>query len=48
MTTNFGAEGTGILYYQDFFDGEDLTYKSNGEVWSDAYGDVRKFIIYKN
>ena len=47
-TTNFGKEGTGILYYQSFRDGDTITYKSNGEVWTNAYGDVRNFVIYQN
>ncbi|WP_294188304.1 immunoglobulin-like domain-containing protein [uncultured Clostridium sp.] len=53
--TNFGGEGTGILYYQSFIDGETLEFdvkNSDGtvtkDVWKDAYGDVKNFIIYKN
>ena len=53
--TNFGGEGTGILYYQSFKDGETLEFdvkNSDGtvtkDVWKDAYGDVKNFIIYKN
>ena len=50
-TTNFGGEGTGILYYQSYRDGDTLEFKSNGVVtdtWTDAYGDVKNFLIYNN
>ncbi|MDV4150752.1 DUF5011 domain-containing protein [Clostridium sp. AL.422] len=53
--TNFGGEGTGILYYQSFRDGDTLSFnvKNNDgtvtkDVWENAYGDVKNFIIYKN
>ena len=53
--TNFGGEGTGILYYQSFRDGDTLSFNiknSDGtvtkDVWENAYGDVKNFIIYKN
>ena len=45
--TNFGQEGTGILFYQSFRDGENLTYR-DGTTWDNAYGDVKDFIIYQN
>ena len=45
--TNFGEQGTGILFYQSFRDGDNLTY-SDGSTWDNAYGDVQDFIIYKN
>lgn len=53
--SNFGGEGTGILYYQSFRDGDTLSFNvknSDGtvtkDVWENAYGDVKNFIIYKN
>ena len=53
--TNFGGEGTGILYYQSFRDGDNLEFKikdSDGNVtvdkWDNAFGDVKNFLIYKN
>lgn len=53
--TNFGGEGTGILYYQSFRDGDTLEFNvknSDGtvtkDVWKDAYGDVKNFIMYNN
>ena len=50
-TTNFGGEGTGILYYQSYRDGDTLEFKSGGVVtdtWTDAYGDVKNFLVYNN
>ncbi|MBQ8997195.1 MAG: DUF5011 domain-containing protein [Clostridium sp.] len=50
-TTNFGEEGTGILYYQSYRDGDTIEFKSGGAVtdtWTDSYGDVKNFSIYKN
>lgn len=46
QTTNFGQTGTGILYYQSYKDGDDLTF--GNETWLDAYGDVKNFVIYNN
>ena len=49
--TNFGAEGTGILYYQSYKNGDTLEFKSNGlvtETWTNAYADVKNFLIYNN
>ena len=53
--TNFGGEGTGILYYQSFRDGDNLEFKvkdSDGNTtldkWDNAFGDVKNFVIYKN
>ena len=53
--TNFGGEGTGMLYYQSFRDGDTLEFNvknSDGtvtkDVWKDAYGDVQNFIMYNN
>ena len=45
--TNFGQEGTGILYYQSFIDGDNLTF-NDGDTWTDSFGDVKNFLIYKN
>lgn len=45
--TNFGQQGTGILFYQSFRDGDNLTY-SNGDTWDNAFGDVQDFVIYNN
>jgi len=50
-TTNFGGQGTGILYYQSFRNGDTLEFTSGGQVvdtWTDAYGDVQNFVMYKN
>ena len=46
QTTNFGGQGTGILYYQSFRDGQDLQFKEDS--WIGAYGDVQNFVIYNN
>ena len=46
QTTNLEGEGTGILYYQSYRDGEEVNFKD--ETWNDAYGDVQNFVIYKN
>mgnify|MGYP003440485205 FL=1 len=45
--TNFGGQGTGILFYQSFRDGDHLTFRDK-VTWNNAYGDVQDFIIYKN
>ena len=45
--TNFGEQGTGILFYQSFRDGDNLTFR-DGDTWDDSYGDVQDFIIYQN
>lgn len=45
--TNFGQQGTGILFYQSFRDGDNLTY-SDGDTWDNAFGDVQDFVIYNN
>jgi len=52
--TNFGGEGTGILYYQSFRDGDNLEFKSGSQQdgsdlkWDNAFGDVKNFIKYNN
>lgn len=55
QVTNFGGQGTGILYYQSFRDGDDLSFKvtnadgtTGTNTWNDAFGDVQNFVIYKN
>ncbi len=55
QSTNFGLEGTGILYYQSFRDGDDLEFKvtnADGSIgtstWKDAFGDVQNFVMYNN
>ncbi len=55
QTTNFGGQGTGILYYQSYRDGDTLEFKvtnpdgtTGKEPWANAFGDVQNFVIYKN
>ena len=55
QTTNFGGQGTGILYYQSYRDGDTLEFKvtnpdgtTGKEPWDNAFGDVQNFVIYKN
>lgn len=38
---------TTILFYQSFFDGDDLAF-TNGATWPNAYGDVQRFVVYNN
>lgn len=51
---NFAGEGTGILYYQSFREGDNLEFKpSSGQSgndlkWDNAFGDVKNFIMYEN
>ncbi|WP_338659638.1 DUF5011 domain-containing protein [Paraclostridium sordellii] len=55
QTANFGGRGTGILYYQSYIDGDNLSFKVNNtdgttstNIWGNAYGDVQNFLVYKN
>lgn len=46
-TKNLGGEGTGILYYQSFKNGDKLNF-SDGTYWDNAQGDVKNFVVYNN
>ena len=49
--TNFGKEGTGIIYYQSYKNGDTLEFKSKDvvtETWTNAYADVKNFLLYDN
>ena len=55
QTTNFEGKGTGILYYQSYRDGDNLSFEVNNtdgttstNIWDNAYGDVQNFLVYKN
>ena len=46
-TKNIGKEGTGILYYQSFRNGETVTF-SNKETVDNLQGHVKNFAVYNN
>ena len=47
QTKNIGEEGTGILYYQSFRNGETITFP-NKETVDNLQGDIRNFVTYNN
>lgn len=46
-TKNIGGEGTGILYYQSFRNGDTINFP-NGETVDNAQADVKNFVVYNN
>lgn len=46
-TKNIGKEGTGILYYQNFKNGDTLNLP-DGETVNNVKGDVKNFVVYNN
>lgn len=46
-TNNMDKDCTGILYYQNFNNGETVTFP-DGTVDSNVQGDIKNFIVYKN